>query len=92
MDLKSGYRSSAADKETVDHFRRSVGNYKKIIIAVTLAAGLIGYVLNFIVARPLYESSAYMLLTQVAGQSSGYMQNNSLDFITSSLQEYRPCP
>lgn len=90
MDLKSGYRSAAADKEAVNNFRRGVGNHKKIIIAITLVAGLIGFVLNFIVARPVYESSAYMLLTQVAGQSSGYIQNNSLDSITSSLPRVPP--
>lgn len=90
MGQKSGYRSAAADKEAVNNFRRGIGNHKKIIIAVTLVAGLIGYVLNFIVARPVYESSAYMLLTQVAGQSSGYMQNNSLDSITSSLPRVPP--
>lgn len=89
MDRNSGYRSDVS-KEAVNAFWKAIRRRSKIIVAVTLLLGLAGFVLNFIVLRPVYESTASVLLTQVANQSSGYVQSNSLDTITSSIPRVPP--
>ncbi|MFX4263324.1 YveK family protein [Pelotomaculum propionicicum] len=90
MDQNSGNRSDAVNKESANAVWRAIRKQKKFVIAVTLVAGLIGFILNFIVAQPVFESSASVLLTQVAGQSSGYTQNYSMDSITSSVPRVPP--
>jgi capsular polysaccharide biosynthesis protein len=90
LDQNSGYRNDSMSKEVSNAFWKAVRNQKKLIIAVTLISGLIGFVLNFIIMQPVYESSANVLLTQVANQSSGYVQNNTLDSITSSIPRVPP--
>lgn len=90
MDQKSVYRGETNSNKAANTFWEAIKNHGKMVCAITLIAGLIGAALNFVVARPAYESSASVLLTQVTKNSSGYIQNNSLESIASSAPRVPP--